>query len=86
MYLSTVIITVLLSQNPSNEIPSSKNISSFLESNVTIEKSFADSSFERIPCNYLGFNNSSVTHCYIGVKDNNNNKEKLFTVKNNYVF
>ncbi len=85
MYLSTVIITVLLSQNPSNEIPSSKNISSFLESNVTIEKSFADSSFERVPCTYLGFDSSSVTHCYLGVQDNKN-KEKLFTVKNNYVF
>ncbi|MEC8221326.1 MAG: hypothetical protein VX028_04580 [Nanoarchaeota archaeon] len=85
MYLSTVIVTVLLSQNPSNEISSSKDISSLLESNVTIEKSFVDSSFERIPCNYLGFDSSSVTHCYIGVQDDKN-KEKLFTLKNNYVF
>ena len=85
MYLSTAIITVLLSQNPLNEISSSNNLSSLLESTVTIEKNVVDSSFERIPCHYLGFDNSSVTHCYIGVKDKKNT-EKLFTVKNNYVF
>ena len=85
MYLSTAIITVLLSQNPLNEISSSNNLSSLLESTVIIEKKVTASSFERIPCHYLGFGNSPVTHCYIGVKDNEN-KEKLFAVKNNYIF